>query len=146
MSDCCDIWTKFDHDRGEVVSTAHWSVVIRRKQVTLGALVLICRHHAESLGRLSPEAAADLPVAARALESMLQAAFRPDKLNYLALMMVDPHLHFHVLPRYSAARELHGYTFQDVAWGGPPRLDVDTPPDAVVEAVLADLRAACGTA
>jgi len=139
---CCDIWAKFDRANGEILSTSHWSVVIRRKQVTLGALVLICREHVGSVGGLSREAAADLPVAAKALETTLHVAFQPEKLNYLALMMVDPHLHFHVLPRYSKPRDLHGYTFTDAAWDGPPRLDVETPPGEVVDAVLADLRSA----
>ena len=139
---CCDIWTKFDHESGEIFSTKYWSAVVRRKQVTLGALVLICRDHAESVGGLSPEAGADLPVVARALESMLEAAFHPDKLNYLALMMVYSHLHFHVITRFQQERTLHGYTFKDPNWGGPPRLDVETPGDDVVDAILADLRAA----
>lgn len=141
MSECCDIWTKFSHDSGEVFSTAHWSIVIRRKQVTLGSLVLICKRHVESVGGLSPEEGADLPNAAAGIERTLGAAFQPDKLNYLALMMVDRHLHFHVIPRYEGERSVHGYTFKDSSWGGPPRLDGETPGDDVVDAVLRDLRA-----
>ena len=139
---CCDIWTKFDHANGEIFSTAHWSVVIRRKQVTPAALVLICKRHVESVGGLSSEEGADLPEAAKRLEQMLRAAFQPDKLNYLALMMVDRHLHFHVIPRYEREQTLHGYTFKDPNWGGPPRLDAETPADDVVDAILRDLRGA----
>jgi diadenosine tetraphosphate (Ap4A) HIT family hydrolase len=142
MSSCCDIWTKFGHESGEILSTVYWSVVIRRKQVTPGSLVLICKRHAESLGSLTPEEGEDLPNAARAIEQLLDAAFQPDKLNYLALMMVDRHLHFHVIPRYERERTVHGYLFKDPNWGGPPRLDAETPEDRVVDAVLADLRAA----
>jgi diadenosine tetraphosphate (Ap4A) HIT family hydrolase len=139
---CCDIWTKFNHDTGEIFSTAHWSVVIRRKQVTPGALVLICKRHAESFGALTPEEGADLTVAAGTIERLLRTALQPDKLNYLALMMVDKHLHFHVIPRFQNERTLHGYTFKDANWGGPPRLDAETPADDVVDAILADLLAA----
>lgn len=137
---CCDIWTKFGHDGGEIFATEHWSVVIRRKQVTPGALVLICKRHVESVGGLSAEEGADLPLAAKAIEALLRKTLQPDKLNYLALMMVDRHLHFHVIPRYERDRSLHGYNFKDPSWGGPPRLDVDTPSDDVVDAILADLR------
>jgi diadenosine tetraphosphate (Ap4A) HIT family hydrolase len=137
---CCDIWTKFNHATGEVLATEHWSAVIRRKQVTPGALVLICKRHVESVGGLSPEEGADLPVAAKAVETLLRRALQPDKLNYLALMMVDRHLHFHVIPRYEHERTLHGFTFKDANWGSPPRLDVETPADAIVDAILADLR------
>lgn len=139
---CCDIWTKFSQQTGEIFSTDHWSIVIRRKQVTPGALVLICKRHVESVGGLSPEEGADLPVAAKRIEQTLRTALQPDKLNYLALMMVDRHLHFHVIPRYERERTLHGYTFKDPNWGGPPQLDVETPADVVVDAILADLRTA----
>lgn len=139
---CCDIWQKFGYPDGAVLHTEHWRVVIRPKQVTLGALVLISTRHVEGVSALRPEEAADLPAAAKALETCLGAAFAPDKINYLALMMVDRHLHFHVLPRYQHHRTAHGYAFHDRAWGGPPRLDVDSPGEDVVTAVLADLRAA----
>ena len=39
------------------------------------------------------------------------------------LMMVDPHVHFHVIPRYSEARQWDGIAFPDAGWPGPPRLD-----------------------
>ena len=98
---CCDLWAKFNHPNGEILRTAHWRVVVRPKQVTLGALVLISARHVEALSALAPAEAAELPQVAAALEARLRRTFAPDKINYLALMMVDPHLHFHVLPRYA---------------------------------------------
>ena len=38
------------------------------------------------------------------------------------LMMVDPHVHFHVIPRYSGSREWSGLMFPDHGWPGPPDL------------------------
>ena len=38
------------------------------------------------------------------------------------LMMVDPHVHFHVFPRYAGSRDLDGLTFADAGWPGPPDL------------------------
>jgi diadenosine tetraphosphate (Ap4A) HIT family hydrolase len=137
--DCCDIWQKFGHPAGEVLETKHWRVVIRPKQVTLGALVLISVRHVEGIAGLEPAEAAELPQVTALLEGRLRRAFAPDKINYLALMMVDPHLHFHVLPRYAHPHSIHGHTFEDVAWGGPPRLDVAAPGPEIVWAVLADL-------
>jgi diadenosine tetraphosphate (Ap4A) HIT family hydrolase len=37
-------------------------------------------------------------------------------------MMVDPHVHFHVIPRYSDARRWKGVEFPDAGWPGPPQL------------------------
>ena len=36
------------------------------------------------------------------------------------LMMVDPDVHFHVLPRYDGTRSFAGRAFGDDAWPGPP--------------------------
>ena len=38
------------------------------------------------------------------------------------LMMVDPNVHFHVLPRYSGVREWQDIQFEDHGWPGPPQL------------------------
>ena len=72
----------------------------------------------------------------RAIEAALSAAFGYDKLNYLLLMMVDPDVHFHVLPRYGSEREFAGVVFPDPGFPGPPRLDQST---AVDEATLREL-------
>ena len=53
--------------------------------------------------------------------------FKPDKFNYLMLMMVDPNVHFHVLPRYSSSRKCAGVAFEDRAWPKAPSLGEVTP-------------------
>ena len=45
-----------------------------------------------------------------------------EKINYLMLMMVDPHVHFHVFPRYAGSRMIEDVTVDDSAWPGPPDL------------------------
>ena len=52
----------------------------------------------------------------------MRAAFACDKLNYLMLMMVDPDVHFHVLPRYAVEREFGGVRFTDPGWPKVPNL------------------------
>ena len=42
--------------------------------------------------------------------------------NYLMLMMVDPYVHFHVLPRYREPQEFRAVTFADKGWPGTPDL------------------------
>jgi diadenosine tetraphosphate (Ap4A) HIT family hydrolase len=98
----------------------HWAVLMRPKQVTVGALVLAAKSGALAFGALPRQAYAELGVMTAKCEAMLKAAFAPDKINYLMLMMVDPHVHFHVLPRYAAVREVDGRSFADTAWPGPP--------------------------
>jgi diadenosine tetraphosphate (Ap4A) HIT family hydrolase len=122
---CCDIFEKWGGE-ARYVENDHWIVTVRPKQATLGASVLICRRHATSLGELdAAEGAAFADIVAR-MESRLRDAFRYDKINYLMLMMVDPHLHFHVVPRYAQTRTFAGLAFADPAWPkGPPDLTRD---------------------
>ncbi|MFO7853995.1 MAG: hypothetical protein R6V44_02005 [Paracoccaceae bacterium] len=118
-----DTFRTFGWPATRIAETAHWAVMLRPAQPVLGALVVACKAPARSLGAAGPEAMADLAAAAAGVEAMLAATVRPAKLNWLALMMVDPDLHFHVLPRYPETREAAGVALPDAGWPGPPRLD-----------------------
>lgn len=113
---------KFGYPDSCVKELDRWVVLLRPQQVTLGALVLACKEHATAFSDTSPEAMAELHQAIRQIEGALRAAFSYDKINYLMLMMVDPDVHFHVLPRYAKERMFQGQTFSDQAWPGPPDL------------------------
>ena len=114
--------TNFGYPASLLREYTNWVVLLRPVQPTLGSLVLACKEDASSLGAVSATAYAELSVATAELERALRAAFDHQKLNYLALMMVDPHVHFHVIPRYSETREFEGSTFVDAAWPKPPDL------------------------
>ena len=113
---------KFNYPESLVREYDGWVVLLRPQQVTLGALVLICKEDADALSVVSVEAFAELKEITTALESGLKACFTYDKINYLMLMMVDPDVHFHILPRYSATRVFDQAEFTDPGWPGPPDL------------------------
>ena len=127
---------KFGYPASVVADYGHWVVLLRPQQVTLGALVLVCKEAVTSFGALSAAAGAELVAVARDAEQALGAAFAHDKINYLMLMMIDPDVHFHVLRRYAAARECAQRQFTDVAWPGPPRLDQINTTDADTNATI----------
>jgi diadenosine tetraphosphate (Ap4A) HIT family hydrolase len=110
----------FGFPRTLVAEYAHWMVLLRPRQVTLGSLVLACRAPATSFGEIGPAAAAELGQAVKDVEATLKSLFAYDKINYLMLMMVDPHVHFHVLPRYAGPRQFAGQEFKDANWPKPP--------------------------
>jgi len=113
---------KFGYPDTLVAETDHWLVLVRPQQPTYGALVLACKDEAKAFSDLSPAAFADMKVAVDGIESLLRHTVAYERLNYLMLMMVDPDVHFHVLPRYPGAREYGGHTFTDAGWPGPPAL------------------------
>jgi diadenosine tetraphosphate (Ap4A) HIT family hydrolase len=100
----------------------HWLVLLRPAQVTLGALVLAAKSDATAYGDLRREAFAEQADVVAAVETALSAFCQYERINYLMLMMVDPNVHFHVIPRYSAPRQWNGIEFPDAGWPGPPQL------------------------
>ena len=100
----------------------HWVVLVRPAQVTLGSLVLAARNDATAYGELPRAAFAEQADAVAAIERALRAFTDYERINYLMLMMVDPHVHFHVIPRYSGTRSWNGLDFPDAGWPGPPQL------------------------
>jgi diadenosine tetraphosphate (Ap4A) HIT family hydrolase len=110
---------KFGHPETVVADYTSWVVMLRPQQATLGALVLVCKEDATAFAQLSPAAFGELGAAVRDIEAALTSAFRYDKINYLMLMMVDPNVHFHVIPRYADERSFEGLRFADAGW---PRL------------------------
>ena len=101
---------------------SHWVALIRPAQPTLGSLVLAAKSEAIAFGDLPPAAHAELTVITKSLEAALARVVSYDKLNYLMLMMVDPHVHFHVIPRYDGERTLANLTLSDEGWPGVPVL------------------------
>lgn len=112
----------FGFPQTTVAETDHWLVLVRPKQPTFGSLVLVCKEEAQAFSDLSQAAFCDLQTAVRGIERLLQSAVGYAKINYLMLMMVDPDVHFHVIPRYDGVREHDGQVFPDAGWPGPPAL------------------------
>ena len=100
----------------------HWSVLLRPAQVTLGSLVLAAKGEATAFGSLPAGAHAELAKITGEIEATLQAVVSYDRINYLMLMMVDPHVHFHVLPRYAGKRKFEKLEIKDHGWPGQPDL------------------------
>jgi len=111
---------KFGYPNTLIKEYNYWCLLLRPQQVTLGSLVLICKEDATSFSLISSEAFKEYPEIIIALENVLKKIFSYDKINYLMLMMVDPNVHFHIIPRYNTNIEFNGTPFQDFGWPGPP--------------------------
>jgi len=127
---------KFGYPDSLIREYRHWVVQLRPQQATLGALVLVCKDRAAAFSDISAAAFAELPQAIGDIEAGL-TAFRPyQKINYLMLMMVDPDVHFHVIPRYAEAQTFEGTTYPDKGWPALPDLAAGVQPAAVAQAAL----------
>lgn len=113
---------RFGYPATLIAENEHWVVLLRPAQPTLGSLVLAAKSEATSFADLPQEAFAWLHKAAAGIERSLAAAIQHEKINYLMLMMVDPHVHFHVIPRYEGERSACGVTVPDAGWPKMPEL------------------------
>lgn len=100
----------------------HWVVLLRPAQPTLGSFILAAKSEARSFPDLPEAAFAELQDALGDIEDALTVSIRHEKVNYLMLMMVDPHVHFHVIPRYEGDRSACGVTVLDPGWPKAPEL------------------------
>lgn len=113
---------KFGWPATTVHELEHWAVLARPAQPTLGSLILAAKDEATAFSHLSPAAYSELQQATAAIETALTRAVEYARINYLMLMMVDPNVHFHVIPRYEGTREWNGREFVDVGWPKVPDL------------------------
>jgi diadenosine tetraphosphate (Ap4A) HIT family hydrolase len=121
---------KFGYPTTLLKEFEHWLILLRPAQVTLGSVVLAAKNSATAYGDLPREAFTEQADAVAAIETALARFTRYERINYLMLMMVDPNVHFHVIPRYSDRRAWSGVDFPDVGWPGPPRFDAAVKLDA----------------
>ena len=113
---------RFGHPDTLVADYADWVVLLRPSQPTLGSLVLAAKSGATAFSGLPADAFAGLQRAIADIEAALGAAVGYEKINYLMLMMVDPNVHFHVIPRYTGERTACGVTIADAGWPKAPAL------------------------
>ncbi|ATI78970.1 HIT family protein [Sphingobium yanoikuyae] len=129
---------KFGWPATLVAEFDHWVVLLRPAQPTLGSLVLAAKSDATAFGDLPGAAHAELKTVTAAIEAALTRAVDYAKINYLMLMMVDPHVHFHVIPRYDGERSAAGLTITDAGWPGQPDLGSAVKIDSEADTALRD--------
>ena len=94
----------------------YWAVMLRAHHVTPGSLVIVTKTDVTELGQVNATEWEEFGVVCSDTETLLKKTFGAEKFNYLALMMKDPTVHFHLIPRYSKPVEINGKKFKDHDW------------------------------
>src|SRR3546814_406169 len=113
---------KFGFPGTLITEYEHWVVLLRPQAPTLGSLVLAAKSDATAYGALPAAAFHEQARVVAEIEAALAAAVAFEKINYLMLMMVDPNVHFHVIPRYAQPRLHDGVSYADAGWPKLPDL------------------------
>lgn len=113
---------KFGYPDTLIKEYVHWMVLLRPQQITLGSLILIEKSGQTRFSDLHEASFKEFGLVVKAVENSLASLFACNKVNYLMLMMVDPEVHFHVIPRYETAKDYFGVKFIDHGWPKLPDL------------------------
>ena len=111
---------KFRVEDLKVMENSSWTWSVRPGQPSLGAGILSLNRYALKLSDVTGEEMKDLADLVRVLEATIQAAFGYNIMNYLMLMMVDHHVHYHVIPRYEETRSFADKEWVDNGWPALP--------------------------
>ena len=126
MSEIHDkILTKFGYPETKIIEYKFWYWLLRPMQTTLGSSIVVIKNHVESIHKLESKIFTELHEIFSEIELTLKRTFDYDKINYLMLMMDDPTLHYHVIPRYKNDKILDGKKYIDIGYPGIPNLSYD---------------------
>lgn len=117
---------KFNYPDTVIKEYQHWHLMLRLDQATLGSLILLCNQDVDQLHLISIDAITEMHAVIGEIEQKLKAAFDYQKINYMILMMVDPAVHFHIIPRYDQDKQFDGVVFTDPGWPALPDLNHKT--------------------
>ena len=103
-----DTLLKFNFPQSLVREYQNWYLLLRPNQVTLGAFILITKNGETSYSNISSEGFKEFPKIINEVETILKLDLHCQKINYLMLMMTDPEVHYHIIPRYSTDKRFKG--------------------------------------
>ena len=131
---------RFRLDELTVCERGEWVVSVRPGQITLGSMVVSSAAGVLTFESLDREAQADLGETFGMVERLAKSCFGAVRVNIVCLMMKDPVIHFHVLPRFDRVVEYSGRSWEDLDWPGPPTFGPAPTDDDVLLAVCETLR------
>lgn len=117
-----DFVKKFKTKELLIYESKFWVWSLRPVQSTLGAGILSLKRECLNLGELSQDEFSDLGKIVPLIEETLKKTFNYDIMNYLMLMMVDKHIHYHVIPRYQNSIMFSEKEWIDTGWPKLPDL------------------------
>ena len=120
----CDICGFLNNSELAIIETKYWKVNIADDQAYLGRCYVILKRHYGSLSDLTKEEWIDFSSLVKKLESLYKKTFGAKLLNWSCLMNdafrqnpANPHVHWHVRPRYDKGVEFAGMIFNDLEFG-----------------------------
>ncbi len=110
--------------RKQILETEHWTVGVGNNQAYFGRAYVSLRRHKGSLGSLSQEEWQDFEALVSRIEDAYKAVYGAEPLNWGCFMNhafrrepANPHVHWHIYPRYKHAPVFDSVTYDDPLYG-----------------------------
>jgi len=102
MADCpiCSRWEEEKDLR--IIELPHSYVILNRDQFFPGYTLLFTKYHATELFHLDRDARTALMEEVSSVAKALYTIYAPAKINYELLGNMVPHIHWHIVPRFSS--------------------------------------------
>lgn len=91
----------------------YWIVCARKKQVTLGDTIIALKRETPNMSDMTKEEAAEFVEVTKWYENTCKEKLGAIKFNYIAMMMHDFFIHYHVFPRYDKKINLFDMEWED---------------------------------
>jgi diadenosine tetraphosphate (Ap4A) HIT family hydrolase len=119
-----------------------WTLSVRPAQITLGSMVLSSSRGHLDFQDFDDDDSLGMARMIAVAERLAKGCFGAERINLACLMMKDPVVHYHVLPRYSSPVERYGRVWIDEDWPRPPQFRQTSSPDAILRTIQDELTTA----
>jgi diadenosine tetraphosphate (Ap4A) HIT family hydrolase len=131
---------KFNPEKNTIKEFNYWVVLLREKQVTLGATVIVLKREVSSLAQLTKEEAIEFPKVVSWFEKLGTSLYGAEKFNYVVAMMKDNFVHYHAFPRYGTVLTKYGVEWKDQNWPKVIEFLEVSYEDSVLDEIKKDMR------
>lgn len=114
---------KFGYPDTLIYEFEHWILLLRQAQVTLASMILYYKKSICSWSNVESAGFSELKTVFSKIEKVLLDSMGAKKINFLSLMLVDPVVHMHVIPRYDEPKIFNNEQFIDKEYPRPPLLN-----------------------
>ena len=103
MTPDCPMCRRWQDDEDlQIVELQHSYVILNRDQFFTGYTLLFAKQHVTELFHLDATVRSELIEEVSRVAAALYAAFKPAKINYELLGNMVPHMHWHLVPRFTS--------------------------------------------
>lgn len=124
-ADACDWCNLCGEDKKYMLCKSNfWTILLADEQDYVGRCIVMLNRHASSLAELTSAEWNDFHTVIKNVEECLKNVLGADLCNWSCLMnsffkeiSPNPHVHWHVRPRYSKPLTINGNTYMDKSFG-----------------------------